>query len=92
MRRNYAGSLTVNAAYRGSRSWCDAVGRCAGCAHVCCGAPGRRANPTPAPSMVNVCIRAGKLQADAAAAAGVKVFQFSMLEDVEQRTKARERS
>ena len=37
------------------------------------------------------CMRccAGKLQADAAAAAGVKVFQFSMLEDVAKRTKAR---
>ena len=35
------------------------------------------------------CRCSGKLQADAAAAAGVKVFQFSTQEDVEKRTQAR---
>ena len=33
-------------------------------------------------------VHAGKMMADAAAAAGVKVFVFSTLEDVEKRTKA----
>ena len=37
--------------------------------------------------MHRVVVRAGKLQVDAAAAAGVKVFQFSTQEDVEKRTK-----
>lgn len=34
-------------------------------------------------------VAAGKLQADAAAAEGVKVFLFSILEDVTLRSKAR---